>query len=296
MNWTNKQNLPLPLCRAIEKQNTHGKRDPMRIPVTALIGSPLLWWLRSRYEDTMDADYSDRIWQFLGSIGHMICEEAADKASGEHAELKMTAVVDGVTVVGMLDHISTDDSITDYKLASVYTVKDGARTEWIEQQNVYLKLLRMNPETAPMAERIKSLRICAILRDWGPRHEREVPRPVVMLDLPVWTDQMASDFLAHQVAAHKPYIGSDTPPPICDERERWTSPRVFAVMKKGRASSLKNCLSFEEAQAWIKANGKGDNIEERPGEDKRCNEYCEYSKQGKCPYRQAKAERKDGNE
>lgn len=297
MNWTNKQNLPLPLCRAIERQNAHGKRDLMRLPVTALIGSPLLWWLRMKHEDTMTTDYADRIWQFLGSIGHMICEEATVDAPNEHAELKVAVEVDGVTVVGMIDHIQTEEAITDYKLASVYTIKDGARLEWVEQQNVYLKLLRMNPDTADMAAKVKSLRICAILRDWGPRHEREVPRPVVMLDLPIWPDAMVTEYIATQVAAHKKYIGSAEPPPICEERDRWTTPKVYAVMKKGRASSLRNCLSFDEAVKWKTENGKGDSIEERPGEDKRCLAYCEFSKQcdssGKtlCPYRQAQPER-----
>ena len=289
MNWTNTQNLPAPLCRAIEKQNSHGERKPERIPVTALIGSPLLWWLRCKHEATMTSDYSDRIWQFLGQIGHMICEEGCD-GTNEHAEVKMEVQFDGIEVVGVLDHISTTDTLTDYKVVSVYTIKEGPRMEWVEQLNMYMTLLRMKPETQALAERITHLEICAILRDWGPRHEKEVPRGVVVLDVPIWPAEMGAQYLAERVAQHKPWLGSAEPPPICDEKERWTSPRIFAVMKKGRASSLKNCLSFDEAHAWMKANGKGDSIEERPGEDKRCLGYCDYSKQGLCPYRHATTE------
>ena len=44
-------------------------------------------------------------------------------------------------------------------------------------------------------------------------------------------------------------------------------------MKKGRKTALRVLNSQEEAEEWMAANG-GDHIEVRPGEDKKCKDYC----------------------
>jgi hypothetical protein len=68
----------------------------------------------------------------------------------------------------------------------------------------------------------------------------------------------------------------------CDEKERWTSPEKWAVMKNGRKTALKLCDSEEEAMT-IKAEKGGDYIEHRPGESKKCEDYCNVCQW--CPFR-----------
>jgi hypothetical protein len=62
--------------------------------------------------------------------------------------------------------------------------------------------------------------------------------------------------------------------PICTPEERFNSGDKFAVMKKGRKTALRVLDSMEEAEQWKTNNGKGDFIEVRPGEDKKCADYC----------------------
>ena len=72
----------------------------------------------------------------------------------------------------------------------------------------------------------------------------------------------------------------------CNKEERWATDPKFAVMKQGRKSAIKLFDSKEEAEKNMSALG-GTYIEERKGEDKKCdNGYCNVCKW--CPYFQNK--------
>jgi len=60
---------------------------------------------------------------------------------------------------------------------------------------------------------------------------------------------------------------------LCTAEERYNSGPRYAVMKKGRKTALRVLDTREAAEEWM-ATGGGDFIEERPGEDKKCLEYC----------------------
>jgi hypothetical protein len=85
------------------------------------------------------------------------------------------------------------------------------------------------------------------------------------------------------VKLHLQAMGEEVPP-ICTPEERWATPTTYAVMKQGKKSALKVAQSQKEAQIWLEANG-GEWVQERPGEDKRCHNYCPFGKQGLCPYK-----------
>ena len=61
--------------------------------------------------------------------------------------------------------------------------------------------------------------------------------------------------------------------PICTPEERFNSGDKYAVMKKGRKTALRVLDSLEEAEQWMAENG-GDEIQVRPGENKKCMDYC----------------------
>ncbi len=123
----------------------------------------------------------------------------------------------------------------------------------------------------------------ALLRDWGPRHERDGLKPVEVIEVPLWSEAEAWEYVRARISFHKAAQG-DVPPPICTPEERWATPTSFAVMKKGRQSALKVCDSESAAQDWIAANKKGEWVEKHPGQNKRCESYCAFGKQGFCPY------------
>jgi len=62
--------------------------------------------------------------------------------------------------------------------------------------------------------------------------------------------------------------------PECTEEERYNSGSKFAVKAKGRKTALRVLDSKEDAERWMQDNGKGDFIEERKGEDKKCLDFC----------------------
>jgi hypothetical protein len=61
--------------------------------------------------------------------------------------------------------------------------------------------------------------------------------------------------------------------PLCTPEERFNSGDKYAVMKKGRKTALRVMDSLEEAERWKSEHG-GDEIQKRPGEDKKCLDYC----------------------
>ena len=61
--------------------------------------------------------------------------------------------------------------------------------------------------------------------------------------------------------------------PVCSKENRWATDDKFAVMKRGRKSALRVLNSRDEAELWMQYN-KGDYIEERPAESKKCMDYC----------------------
>jgi hypothetical protein len=66
--------------------------------------------------------------------------------------------------------------------------------------------------------------------------------------------------------------------PDCSEEERWFRPGKLAVMKEGRVKAMKlfNISEREEAEQYA-ADNKG-YVEERPGENARCDTFCPVSK------------------
>ena len=69
--------------------------------------------------------------------------------------------------------------------------------------------------------------------------------------------------------------------------ERWNSGDTYAVMKDGRKTALRVLNSREDAETYKESNG-GDYIEERHGEDRKCNDYCPCCKF--CEYYKNKVE------
>jgi len=263
---------------------------------TQLIDAPLIRHLIKRHEDQIVTDYSDGIWKLMGSIGHEIIQRHGD---GKYTEMMVVVDFDGYTVKGQLDFIQSGKTIVDYKVTSCFAVDKGLKDEWVNQLNVYLHLLRRHVSSLragssslltvedfqlmKVADEISGLRIVAILRDWGRRHADTIPCPVVVFDVPVWSYDYAESYIRERIALHKAAENGETPP-VCTDAERWMVPPIFAVMKGKNKRSLRNLGSRAEAEGWMEDHeGKGGtHIEERPGEYRRCENYCDVNKF--CPY------------
>jgi hypothetical protein len=272
MRITNRMNLPQPLVSAIE-------RDPYvrvgDVSVTSLAKSPRQFWLERRNADEIEEDASDRIWALLGSTGHKILERA--DTDNHLSEERLTVRVLGWVLSGTPDLLDGDGVLTDYKFTSVWAVKDG-KPEWEQQLNTYAWLYWRYKFG------IKALRIVAILRDWSKRRaQREPDYPqvgVIVREVPLWDLKRQAEYIFARVEAfqHAETIPDDDLP-HCTPDERWATPEVWAVKKKGakRATSLHK--SRDAAMESIQFTNAGTyEIEHRPGENVRCESYCPVQK------------------
>src|SRR5690606_10298211 len=225
-----------------------------------------------RHADEIEEDASDRIWSLLGQIAHGILERAETQA---WTERRLYMQRHGWRISGQFDRFVYEDGLLqDYKLSSTYTVRDGVKPEWEQQQNCYALLLREHGFT------VNRLQIVIIFRDWQrakARHSPDYPQhPAAVLDVPMWTREQTETFIYQRLLAHGK---AQHELPECTPEERWEKPGAWALMKdtNTRATSVHSDResaeqALAEAQArWPKASLR---LEERPAEQTRCLYYC----------------------
>ena len=259
---TNRMNLPDGIVQAVTNDPyTRGNSD---ISVTQLIAPPYQRKLRETVEQVEDV--SDRIWSLIGQSVHTILERAF--AGKGRVEERLYTEINGWKVSGQFDVIE-DGVLMDYKVTSVWSVLGDTKIEWENQLNLLRVLAIRN------GIEVNKLRIIAILRDWSKGKAKSPDYPevqVVPIDIPVWPIEKAEAYMAERVALHQ----MATPPPCTDE-ERWKTVDTYAVMKDGRKSAVKLHHAPAEAREHAHELGKGHTVVRRPGQYRRCADYCSVS-------------------
>lgn len=258
---TNKLNLPKSVVLAVQNDPyTRGKSD---ISVTQLISPPYQRKLRQTVEAVEDV--ADRLFSLYGQIGHGILERAGLK-SGADVENRLFSEVNGWTVSGQYDLIE-DGVLMDYKFTTFWSVKgDEPKPEWVQQLNL-LRLLAIRNGIE-----VNALRIIALLRDHqksAASRDPEYPQfPIVPVEIPMWDLEKAEAYLLERVKLHQQEI-----PEPCSDEDRWMSPAVYALKKNGRKTAVKLYNLREDAERAAEES-KDLYVEFRPGEYRRCAEYC----------------------
>lgn len=270
MKLTNRLNLPAPIVEAV-RNDPYSKGDA-DISITGLIGPPRIRVLRKKHEENLTEDVSDRIYSLLGQVMHGILDRAAKDSAEAIYEKRWYMDVEGIKVSGQLDVFYTSGLIQDYKLVSLYSVKDGVKLEYEQQLNCYAALLRCNGFI------VDKLELVCILRDWSQgkaRQDDTLPQQqIIKLCVNVWSQETALQFIVDRVKLHK---RANKTLPECTPEERWATPDKYAVMpKKGAARSLKNHETRELAEIHA-GNVSGAFVELRKGVNNRCESYCNVS-------------------
>lgn len=271
MQIQNRYNLPKSIVEAVK--NDSYDRGESDYTVTQLINPPHLEALKWKHDDEIVIDASDRLWAVFGQIGHGILERAEQ---GAITEKRLYIEVDGSKIGGQFDRLVVNDGLLqDYKFTSIYAVmQPEIKPEWVAQLNMLAHLAGQNGYA------IKKLEVVALLRDFSVRHKMSDKYPdtnVKVIDIPFWPDWKTKEYIEERVRLHK-----EDAPDICEPHERWASMTKYAVKKGTNKKALRLLDSYSEAQSYMQNTGKGTHIEERPGEDRRCMDYCEVCKF--CPY------------
>lgn len=271
MTYTNKLALPAAIVKrcSFEKHNKPGE-----LSATTLLKGLKQIVLEERHWNEISQDVSDNVWALFGEATHSLLET---ESPDEFSEVSVDTEVEGVKITGRIDNYNMKSGvITDFKTASVWKIMFNDFSDWKKQGLLYAWLLRRN---AFIADRC---RFIALMKDHSKskaRYDANYPQSPVFVfefqvtpaDLRRIEDMVIAKSVDYKASSEK----SDDAIPACSPEERWYKPGKVALMKSGRKSAIKLYNTKEEAEA---AQTPGTFIEERPGESKRCADYCLVNK------------------
>lgn len=274
MEITNNHNLPEAIYHAIANDVYDGPKatEEKRISCTATIQPVQKYVLTKRHYHELKEDAADRLWSLMGQSVHAILERTDTK--NNIVEERLERKIGGWTVSGKVD-IMNERLLSDYKITSVwqYIHAKSGKVEHEQQLNINRWL------ALPVFPYITDLQTNLILRDWSAGKAKGNPDfppiPLVSVQLRVWHPIEVEAFLSARLAKIDAAMAlPDAQLPECSPEEMWETPTMFAVKKQGGKRALKLYAKREDAEAAL---GPGLVVEVRPGERKRCSEYCPVS-------------------
>lgn len=279
MKITNKYNLPSAFVN-IAKEEYAPKE--FSIGVTTLLKPTLEILLTRRYHREIEQDVSDMVWLIFGKAVHHIME-SADKTG--NAEIKYSIEIqDGYSLTGVIDlYDEIEFTCDDYKTASVWKVIREDDLEWYLQGMMYAWLLRAQKK------HVEKVRFHALLKDWSAADKRKngsnyPAHPVHTECYTVTTSDMIfiERFIRDKFIDILKYEHEeDDAIPTCMPDERWNTGDRFAVYK--RETDTKAYRLYDtESEAHDVAMQINGIVKNRPGEDKKCRDYCLVNRF--CPY------------
>lgn len=295
---TNKLNLPQPFVDAVTSKHEY---KPHRYSVTEILGGTCEAILKRRHHGEGEEDVADRIWAVWGTAAHKVLEEAQATDTQLQEQWFRVELDGGYELSGIFDlYDDSTGTVTDWKTTSCWTVIFGDFEKWRRQTLAYCWMLRKHGFDAHRGE------VVALLRDHSQRKAKTdkdyPPHPVYRIG---WDftkedfDQIESDIYAwfaevmHEETVEDSYLNP------CSPKQRWHKDDKYAVMRRGQKRAVKLFDSKDNALEYLdwladQASNKGKPlyIEERKGEDTKCESYCSVSEF--CPYYQSLIKSKEG--
>lgn len=289
---TNKLNLPKPFVDAATSKH---KYTPKRYSVSDVLGGTCEAILKRRHSGEGEEDVANSVWRILGSAVHKILEEA-ESTESQLQENWFSVLIgdDGYELSGIFDLYDNETkTVTDWKTCATWKIIFGDFDDWRRQTLMYCWMLRRLGVDACHGE------IVAIMRDHSMRKARfekdYPPHPVYKIGWEFGEEDFAkveADIMqwftevTHEETVEDAYLEP------CSPEQRWHRDDKWAVMRKGQKRAVKLFDSKDDALGfmdWLanQASNKGKPlyIEERRGEDTKCESYCSVSEF--CPYYQS---------
>lgn len=268
---TNKLNLPQAFVEMAQRDYIY---EPNEYRVTSLLKGLRETILERRHHDEIEQDVSDMIWLLFGTAVHSVLEHQQE-ADHEIKETRLKMEVDGYILSGQFDlYDAKTKTITDYKTCSAWKVVFGDYSDWKKQLLIYAYMMRDAGFPVERGE------VVALMKDHSKRDakfRKGYPKFPVKKITFEFTEQDFAEIENFLLDKFQEIRRCEQLPddelPICTPEERFNSGDKYAVMKKGRKTAMRVLNSQEEAEEWMNANG-GEYIDVRPGEDKKCLDYC----------------------
>ena len=269
MKVTNELGLPQAFINALnlEKHNEKGCYS-----ATTLLKGACETILTDRHFDEIEIDVADCVWQIWGTAVHLIFERAGIEGFTEE---KFSVPVSNSKVTGRVDLYDLEnETVYDWKTASTWKVQFNDFSDWDKQGLIYAWLMKQN------GLKVKEIKFVALLKDHSKskaRKDFEYPqKPVVVHTVKVTEEALKKieafiNMKVRQFEVAETLVDEKLTP--CTKEERWATDDKWAIMKAGRKTALKVCDSEEEAKSLMAEKG-GTEIEFRPGENKKCSDYC----------------------
>lgn len=214
---TNPDGLPAPLLKAIV--NDPYSKGACDVSCTELVSPPRQAALKRLHADELTESASDRLYALYGQIAHIILERAADASI---VEKRLFAPCLGWIVSGQVDYVieATCNVITDYKMTSVWSAKDGHKPEYVDQ----LRILRWLCEVNGIV--IGGLQNILLFRDWRPSEYKKYawyPPKVLVQVAPLLSVAEDTTFVEGRVREHQMARAGNLP--NCTTEETWEGRR-----------------------------------------------------------------------
>ena len=269
MTTTNELKMPQAFVNFVSNVRHNA---PGTLSATTLLQGDKQIVLYDRHFDELTQDAADLVWATFGTAFHTVMEKQEDDAfKEEYFEVQ----VDDWKVTGKCDRYDLEHEILeDWKTASVWKVIYGDFKDWKAQGLTYAWLMKQN------GLNVKRCRFVALLKDHSKKDAKIKPdypqKPVFIYEFDVTNADLEATearIRAKIKSVTEAYKLPDDEIEPCSEEERWATATKYAVMKEGRKTALKVCDSMSDAQLYMEQVG-GTRIDIRPGESKKCADYC----------------------
>lgn len=285
MKITNKHNMRQSVYDAICYEEEEIKESNELIRVSSLSKTPRHFQLHIRHYPELEEDAMDRIWAFFGRMGHLAAQKSAEKREGL-VEERHTEKVNGVEITGRSDLILPHPTkaypyinIEDWKFTSAWTYvfNPKGNPEWIFQINSYDWLFNH------IGFESQELVFNCIYRNWEKEKalsNKSYPQIPQISIISQKIDLKEVDVRIQEKVHLFTDIYRETPDddlPICPEDYRWKKNTEWKIRKKGVQKARKVIKSsYNDAVKYMEsmADKNALYIEEIPGVDTRCVDYC----------------------
>jgi len=272
----NDYGIPQWLYDTIDHSNKKYSPGSSDYTTTGLLKPARIYALEKLHREEIDGDISDNFASFFGTSVHDSIEGALKSDSRYIVEERFyrDIEVDGKVfkVGGQIDLFDKEiETLSDHKYTSVNKLKFSDMHEYETQLAINRWLL------LGWGLEVKKCKINLFIKDWRASERKKNPDypkiPFVEVDFPLWPNENVENFIRQSIHEKESALRGFHAP--CTPEERWSRPAKWALVKKGVKRAVKLFDSEEEARAAVPDNKHA--VEHRPGEDIRCDNYCDVN-------------------